>query len=533
MIRFTSDPCDKGVIATAADCPERQPAMGRWVLVTTILGSSIAFIDGTVVNVALPALQRELGASVTQVQWVVEAYALLLAALILAGGAAGDRFGRRRMFVVGMIIFTIASAWCGYARSANELIAARALQGLGGALLVPGSLSLISATFPVESRGKAIGTWSAFTAITMAVGPLAGGWLIENASWRWIFWLNIPFGIAVVLMAIARVPDSRNNQAGPLDLWGTTLGSLGLAGVVFALIEQANLGWMHPVVLGSAIIGLIATVGFIIVERRITNPMLPPALFGSANFVGANVLTLFLYGALGGALFFLPLNAIQVQGMSATQAGASLLPFMIVMFLMSRWAGSLVDRYGPRLPLIIGPAVSALGFLLLMRPDANAAYLTGFFPGIMVLAVGMAISVSPLTTVVMTAVPDRLAGIASGVNNAVSRAAGLVSLAIFGALVYGIFHREMIAVIEALDLRSDEATRVLAGTINLAAMSVPPDLAAETQAILVEAIKTSFVTAFRWAMGLAAALAALSVLSAALWIGREPATEPDVFPGKP
>lgn len=525
MIRFAPDPCDSGVIATASDCPQREPATGKWVLVTTILGSSIAFIDSTVVNVALPALQSDLGATVTQVQWVVESYALFLAALILVGGSAGDRFGRRAMFVVGMAVFTIASAWCGMAATANELIAARALQGVGGAFLVPGSLSLISATFPVESRGKAIGTWSAFTAITMALGPLAGGWLIEHASWRWIFLLNVPLGVTVIVMAMTRVPDSRDEHAGPLDKWGALLGTVGLAGVVFALIEQVNLGWCHPLVIGSAIIGLGACLSFVMVERRTSNAMLPPRLFTSSNFVGANVLTLFLYAALGGALFFLPLNAIQVQGMSATQAGAALLPFMIVMFLLSRWSGGLLDRYGPRLPLLIGPALAAMGFLLLMRPDENTAYLSGFFPGIMVLAVGMAISVAPLTTVVMTSVPDDQAGTASGVNNAVSRTSGLVALAVFGALVFSIFHREMTTSVMTTGLSAEDAARVLAQTINLAAMEIPSDLPASVQDTLTAAVKTSFVTAFRWAMGLAAALAALSVLGAAIWIRNDQASE--------
>lgn len=526
MIRFAPDPCDRGVIATAADCPQRQAATGRWVLATTILGSSIAFIDGTVVNVALPALQQDLGASVTDVQWVVESYALFLSALILVGGSAGDRFGRRRMFVWGMIVFTIASAWCGFARTPLELIAARGLQGVGGAFLVPGSLSIISATFPIESRGKAIGTWSAFTAITMAVGPLIGGWLIENASWRWIFFANIPLGIIVVLMAVARVPETRDEEAGPLDRIGAVLCTLGLGGVVFALIEQANLGWSHFLVLGSAVIGIAASVGFVVAERRVANPMLPPELFRSPNFVGANVLTLFLYGALGGALFFLPLNAIQVQGMTATQAGASLLPFMIVMFLLSRWAGALADRFGPRLPLTLGPAITTAGFLLLLRPGIESSYWTGFFPGILVMAVGMALSVAPLTTVVMTAVPDRQAGVASGVNNAVSRAAALIALAVFGALVYGVFHGEMMEAVVAAGLSETEATRLLAGTINLAAMDVPSALSL--------AVKESFVTAFRWAMGLAAVLAALSVLGTWVWIGREPeeAKEPDTAPAE-
>lgn len=518
MIRFSSDPCDRGVIATAADCPEREAATGRWVLATTILGSSIAFIDSTVVNVALPALQESLDATVTEVQWVVESYALFLAALILVGGSAGDKFGRNRVFVFGMVVFTIASAWCGWARSPTELIAARALQGIGGAFLVPGSLSLISANFPIESRGRAIGTWSAFTAITMAMGPLLGGWLIETLSWRWIFFLNIPLGLAVVVMALTKVPESRNPNAGPLDRWGSLLGTLGLGGIVIALIEQANLGWLHPLVLLSFALGMACCVAFVVVERRIDHPMVPPNLFRSSNFIGANVLTLFLYGALGGALFFLPLNMIQIQGMTATQAGAALLPFMLTMFVLSRWAGSLIDKYGARLPLIIGPTITAVGFLLLLRPSVEASYWSGFFPGIIVMAIGMATSVTPLTTVVMTAVPDDQAGVASGINNAVSRAAGLIALAGFGALVYGVFYREMSLVVELSGLSADQAREVLAETINLGSMVIPSDIEASTQERLTRAVKTSFVTAFRAAMALAAGLTLLSVLGAVLWM---------------
>ncbi len=513
MVRFASDPCDSAVIAAAADCPEKTPATGTWVLATTILGSSIAFIDSTVVNVALPALQRDLAASITSIQWVVEAYALLLAALILLGGSAGDRYGRVKVFTLGMAVFTAASVWCGFAGSANELIAARALQGAGGALLVPGSLALISANFPVETRGRAIGTWSAFTAITMALGPLVGGWLIENASWRWIFWINLPLGLIVMAMALTRVPESRDDTAKALDVPGAVLGTLALAGIVFALIEQANLGWSHPLVIISAVIGLTCSAGFVIAERKTDAPMLPPQLFASSTFVGANVLTLFLYGALGGALFFLPLNFIQIQGMTATQAGAALLPMMIVMFLMSRWAGGLLDRYGPRPPLTAGPLITSIGFLLLMRPGAEASYWFDFLPGIVVMAVGMAVSVAPLTTVVMSSVPDRQAGLASGVNNAVSRTAGLIALAVFGALVYRMFDGEMTTIVTGLDLPATETARILAGTIDLGGMDVPPDLTAQVEA--------AFVTAFRWAMGLAALLAALSAVGTVVWIKPE------------
>ncbi|MEJ7655035.1 MAG: DHA2 family efflux MFS transporter permease subunit [Chloroflexia bacterium] len=317
------------------------------MLAAAILGSSITFIDGTVVNVALPVLQSELGASVAEAQWIVESYALMLAALILVGGSLGDRLGRRRVFSAGVLLFALASTGCGLAQNVTQLIVARGVQGVGAALLVPGSLALISANFGKERRGRAIGTWSGFTAIAAGIGPVLGGWLVESFSWRWIFFINIPLSVTVLLIVWRRVPESRDEEAkGRLDWVGAVLATVGLGGIVFGLIESSARGFTSAVVIASFTIGVASLAGFVFAETCHEEPMMPLGLFRSPTSAGANLLTLSLYAALGGLLFFLPFNLIQVQGYTATAAGAALLPFVLTMFLLSRWAGGLVERYG-------------------------------------------------------------------------------------------------------------------------------------------------------------------------------------------
>ncbi len=419
-------------------------AGGRIVLAATILGSSMAFIDGTVVNVALPALQNAFHASVADVQWVVESYALMLAALLLVGGSLGDIFGRRKVYVIGVAVFAAASAWCGVARSIDELIWARSVQGLGAALLVPGSLALITATFPEETRGQAIGTWSGFTAIAAAIGPVIGGWLIEHSTWRWIFFLNLPLALVVILLA-AKMPESRNENASHhLDWPGALLATLGLGGVTYALIEwPARARYGGHLVAAVACLGVAALAGFVAVEHRSRAPMISLKLFRSRNFAGANLLTLFLYASLGGLLFFFPMDLIQIQHYTATAAGAAFLPFVVIMFGLSRWAGSLVARYGSRLPLTVGPLVAACGIALFAVVPQNGNYWASFFPAVVVMGLGMTISVAPLTTTVMNAVPDSESGLASGVNNAVSRLASLLAVAAFGAVLVTFFNHSL------------------------------------------------------------------------------------------
>jgi EmrB/QacA subfamily drug resistance transporter len=408
----------------------------RWALVATIIASSMTFIDGTVVNVALPALQSSLDATITDVQWVVEAYALFLGALILVGGSLGDQLGRKKVFLFGVIAFTAASVLCGFAPNPLILIIGRALQGIGAAFLVPGSLAIISATFDGGERGRAIGTWSGFSAITTAIGPVIGGWLVQHVSWRAAFFVNVPLAVAVVLLSLAFVDESSDPSRGKhVDVAGVVLAVIGLSGLVLGLLEWPPLGATHPLVIASLAIGAVALVLLPIVEAREKDPMLPLEPFRSRVFSLANILTLFLYGALGIMMFLLPINLIQVQGFTPTAAGAALVPFAVIMFALSRWAGGLVDRVGSRLPLTVGPLITAIGVFLLSRSGIGRSYWSAFLPAIVVMGIGMSITVAPLTTTVMNAVDKRHSGVASGVNNAVSRIAGLLAIAVFGVVL--------------------------------------------------------------------------------------------------
>ena len=406
-----------------------------------IIGSSLTFIDGTVVNVALPELRRQLRASPSELTWIVESYMLLLSSLILVGGALGDRWGRRRMFVAGTVLFALASLGCGLAGSAAHLVVARGVQGIGAALLVPGSLALISANFSKERRGRAIGTWAGWTSIAAGVGPVVGGWLVERVSWRVIFFMNLPLAALVIAIAWWRVPESRGEGAGRIDWLGAALATLGLFGLVWGLIEGGGGRFTEPRVVAGLALGALLLAGFVWVERRVSEPMLPLALFRSRTFAGANVLTLFLYAALVATTFLLPFHLIERHGYTVVQAAAALLPFPIVMFLLSRWSGGLIDRYGPRLPLTVGPMIAAAGFALFSVAARSGSYWTAVFPAVMVMSLRMAVSVAPLTTAVMTSVGERQAGLASGINNAVSRLAALLAVAIAGAVSQGSLER--------------------------------------------------------------------------------------------
>jgi EmrB/QacA subfamily drug resistance transporter len=404
-------------------------APGRWLVVVTVLASGMAFLDATAVQVALPSIGRELDASLAGLQWTVTSYTLTLASLILLGGSLGDRYGRRRVFVIGVCWFAAASLICGVAQNVEQLIAARALQGVGGALLTPGSLALIQSSFRPEDRARAIGLWSSFSGISGLVGPFLGGVLVDAVSWRLVFLINVPFAVVIVLVAGRHVPESRDPaHHGRFDYAGAVLGALALGGVTYALIGAGE-NMLRADVLISGAIGLIAGAAFVVRERRATDPMLPPRLFADRQFTGANLATLAVYGALGGSGLFLVLQLQNVLGYDATAAGAAMLPTILLITLLSPRAGTLAQRIGPRLPMTVGPLIVAAGTLLLAGVDGSAPYVVEILPGSLLQGLGMALVVAPLTATVLGAAPDALAGIASGVNNAVARAAQLLAVA--------------------------------------------------------------------------------------------------------
>jgi EmrB/QacA subfamily drug resistance transporter len=405
-------------------------ARGRWVLAATALGSGMAFLDGTVVNVALPAMGEDLNADVAGLQWIVNGYMLMLASLVLLSGSIGDRLGRRRTFVVGVIWFAIASVVCAIAPTLEVMIAGRVLQGIGGALLTPGSLAILQTSFQHSDRGKAVGTWSGLTSVAAAVGPFVGGTLVDSGYWQLIFLLNVPIALVTVLVTLRHVPESRDESAGGrLDINGAILATVGLAGLTYGLISAGDHGFGDPLVLTSLAIGVLAFAGFIEVERRSSYPMLPLNIFANRRFTGANLVTVVVYGGLGTATFLLVVYLQTALGYSALWAGASLLPMTLLMFFLSGYAGGLSDRIGARIPMTVGPVLMAAGFLLMLRINAESSYVSAVLPAVVVLGLGLVATVAPLTATVMSSVADHHAGIASGVNNAVARSAQLMAVA--------------------------------------------------------------------------------------------------------
>jgi EmrB/QacA subfamily drug resistance transporter len=511
-------PCDETIIRSGRTRIPCRAEAGPWVLAATILGSSMAFIDSTVINVALPAIQVGFHATVVDVQWVIESYGLFLGALLLAGGSLGDLFGRRLIFLVGVAVFALASVGCGCASNIHHLILWRSIQGVGAALLVPGSLTIISMSFGEEDRGRAIGTWSGFTAITMAIGPILGGWLVDHASWRWAFFINLPLAAAVIAISIWRIPESRSAIAGRVDWVGALFAALGLGGLVVAFIESVNLGWSDPRVIGSLIVGCSFLIAFGFVEAHVSSPMVPLRLFRRRSFSGANLLTLLLYAAIGIFFFLFPLNLIQVQGYSATATGVAVLPVILLMFLLSHWSGGLVARYGPRGPLTIGPLIAALGFLLFAVPSVGGGYWRVFFPAVVVLGFGMTVTIAPLTTVVMNSVDQDRVGTASGINNAVARVAGVLAIAILGVVMVTAFGTRLNQSLVHLSLPPGILEEIQGGETKLAGLQLPAGLHPMTEAAVRERIGEAFVYGFRIVMLICAGLSAASSAVARLMI---------------
>ncbi|HEX2180883.1 MAG TPA: MFS transporter [Rubrobacteraceae bacterium] len=530
MAHVIRQPCDEGLIRSTEAQAVCTPDAAPWVLAATILGSSMAFIDETALPVALPAIQSSLGATAVDGQWVVAVYTLFLAALVLVGGSSGDRLGRRRVFSVGVVLFALASAWCGLSQSPEQLIVARGLQGVGAALLVPNSLAIIGASFEEERRGKAIGTWTSLTSVTLILGPVLGGYLAENVSWRAVFFINVPIALAVLAITRSHVPESRNPEARRLDLPGAVLVAVGLGGVVFGLLESSRSGLGDARVIVALMVGLVALAAFLIVEDRAREPMLPLSLFRSRNFTGANAFTLLLYFALVGTMFFLPFNLIWVQGYSATAAGAAIVPAILVLSLLSRYTGALTDRYGARLPLVIGPAMAGVGFALFAVPGVESgSYWTTYFPAAVVLGVGLSILVPAVTTVALNSVETRHEGLASAINNAFSQTAGLLAVAVLGVIMFISFSGSLDARLQMLDLPSEAREQLEDEKAKLGAARAPVGLGAAQSASVERAIDESFITGYRVVMLVAAGTALASALSAALLIeGKKSAGQPVV-----
>ncbi|MBE2269682.1 MAG: MFS transporter [Anaerolinea sp.] len=508
-------------MTTQPSAESRSRNVEFWVILAAILASAMAFIDSSALDVTAPALQADLGIDATQLLWIINSYMLTLSALMLAGGALGDIFGRKRMFAIGIGLSLFASILCGLAQDPNFLIAARALQGVGGAIMTPGSLAIISATVAQERRGRAIGTWATFATLTTLLGPVLGGWLASLGLWRMIFFINVPVA-AIALFALLRyVPESYGDRTRRVDIPGAVLVTVGLAALAFGFLQASDVGWGDPVVLAAIAAGVIALALFLLVERRSDHPMVPFSLFKSRTFSGTNLLTFFLYAALRFAPFFLVLNLQQAQGYPPEVAGFAFLPFSVLLTLMSRWSGAWSDRIGARLPLIIGPAITGIGFAMLALPGLTGGqndYWTSYFPGVIALGIGMGITVTPLTTAVISAAPEESSGTASGINNAVARTAGALGLALVGSLAILYFTGVLQPRLTGANIPAGSVDVMMANAGDFGALSVPAELTGDMASAANEAIRWAFVDTFRLVMIAAAVLAWISAGMAALLV---------------
>ena len=497
-------------------------AEGRWIMVSAILASAMAFIDGTALNVILPSLQQSLHATGADLFWILNAYLLILAALILIGGSIGDKIGRKKVFMWGIFIFISGSAACGCSPGVLSLVLFRAIQGIGGALMIPGSLSLISSSINQQERGKAIGTWSAFTTVVTIGGPILGGALGDAGLWRYIFFINVPIGVVTLLMLWRKVKEIRsedNNSA--LDFPGAITIALGLAMLTFGFLRIPAIGFNNRQIYTSLAGGLLLFIAFIVIEYKSKHPMMPLHLFTNCTFSGVNLLTFFLYAGLGAGMLFLSLNMVQVQGYSQLQSGLTFLPFTVLMISLARFAGSLADKHGPRLLLIIGPATAGAGLLLLSfvkQTNGPADYWTTFFPGIIVFGLGISFTVAPLTAAVMGSVSDQFSGTASGVNNAMTRIANVFANAVFGALAVLLFSAALQRQLKDTNLSATEKQSVITQSANLGNAKAPANTDAYDKDIIEKAYHTSFIYSYAIIMRLSAVLAFSGALMSVIFI---------------
>jgi EmrB/QacA subfamily drug resistance transporter len=497
---------------------------GKWVLASTILASAMAFIDSTALNVVLPSLQKNLHASAADLFWILNAYLLMLAALILVGGSLGDRLGRKRIFMVGIFVFICASAACGLAPGTGALIVFRVIQGIGGALMIPGSLSLLSSSIDEKERGKAIGTWSAITTIVTIGGPVLGGALADAGLWRYIFFINVPIGVIALWMLWRHVGESKEAEAGAvdtLDIPGVLAIALGLAALTFGFLRMPSAGFGDWTVSGSLALGVVLLFVFIGIEQKSAHPMMPLHLFSNPIFTGVNLLTFFLYAGLSAAMLFLSLNLVQAQGYSQLQSGLTFLPFTLLMIAIARPAGTLADKWGPRYFLMVGPALSGVGMLLLSfvgLTDGPRSYWSSFLPGILVFGLGMSFTVAPLTTTVMKSVSDQYSGVASGINNALTRVSNVFAIAILGALAVFLFTKALHQRLDALPMPQETRQLVMAQAGNLGNAHVPARLGHNDTLAL--AYRSGFVQVYQQIMRLAAGLAFAGAIMAVLFIRR-------------
>ena len=504
--------------------------MGKnWVLIAAIIGSSMSFIDGTAVTVALPIMQRELQATSAQMQWVIEAYALFLSALIIVGGSLGDIYGRRKLFSLGIVIFACASLACAVSPNVIVLIVARSVQGMGAALALPESLALISVAFTGEERGRAIGTWSGFASITGAAGPLIGGYLAQTASWRWVFVINVPLAIVVLAICALRVEESRDeNAVHGIDTTGAALATLGLGALVYGLIRsQTPDGRIDGTLWG--IVGVLALISFVIAEQRVKHPMMPPHMFTASRvFTVANIYTFSLYLAMGGSLYFFPYVLIDVQGYAPAAAGAAFLPFVILQFSLSRWSGGLVAKIGARLPLIIGAVVAGIAFIAYAIPGIGGSYWTTYFPAVVLLGAGGTFFIAPLTTTVFDSSDPAQSGMASAINNAIARTAGLLAIALFGIIFAGVFNGGFDARLgranvsaQTHQIAQTERAKFIAGT-------VPDDVPKADRAAVDRALKDGYISGYRAVMLTSTAVCWLAALIAIFGLPKKAVTGPAV-----